>query len=1480
MAMPPSPLPELNKPLPKTPQSLLNDWYDRIEKYSWSKAMASPSVENPASEKMLSEGLKTSGNYIFPVYPEDNIPTVFSAIPSLYFGAKLNSDSNERDLNDNGVLDRLSQAFEKIKQDIDTESSEGQSLASGVDMGLLTQAAQAVQIKDVAEYAEEQEKVRDEYEYENDGDDIDVDESEDFWNYAGEDQIIINPEETSVGGGKERLLSPTAGYAFPNVGKTNNVTRHLKDIEAISDQAEEEFEPMDPELIRLHISELESYELGNRAETITAVQANYSADTMLQRVVEANNRMASLPGIASDPIDQVDGPREPPGSQSRRKRASRVSDFRPEEIEDSDEEIAISKTMPPVQVRRTSLNILEKTSDSKKKTVSFKSRTNDSDSKFKSAPKLLLNDSSKTSAKSSKGAISKDSSRGEDNLKNWSRDADSNSANFEEVSSKISEITTQIPVIDGIEVFTSKIDQMWSPGQKQVSDWSFFHGPPLAISPSNTPSSKLANIEIPDTNMGLAGLSYQPLNQNSSSLRPAAVQKDPFALSPVTARMINVFRWDRQPPSLSELQANWHGEPEREYRDPYFSNPSDATGSTKVFGNKRFKVGAENDLSSLDEFSKICRYTGIFPSSGILKMHELKLKFGVTEPTKPFSANVGSNLPTGWTLARGPPSKIAVKKWLALHPEDQSGSQPKKLKAQKASQLEGPTPKNKFGYKYSQIKTEALNHEMQHLVSMSVEVLTTSMTESDRVLANLPKMKLPDPAVNSILAVFYCFHGFLEVNHRSNGHRDGYHVGMIIVEDQMDDEISDPMPYRLNGISGYPVKIVSSEMELFTELVSKIREFDPDILLGYEVHLSSWGYLIERAKLQHEFDLLRELSRMLVNVKKKFGREQDQFAYKGTCAISCSGRIFLNVWRLMRSELTLTNYSLENTVFHVLHQRIPKFSPATLYSWYAAKGLKRWRSIMYFVDRVQFSLFLLEDTSLLSRSCEFARVYGIDLFSVISRGSQYKVESILSRITRPENFVQFSPTREQVRNMRAIECLPLIMEPETKFYKNPVAVFDFQSLYPSVMIGYNICFSTCLGRMRDINGAPKKFGAMELYDLPLDLVEALKDHVYITHNGVVFVKSHVREGALGRMLKEILDTRVMVKTCMKAYRSDPALLRILDARQLGLKLVANVTYGYCGASYSGRMPCAEIADSIVETGRRSLEDAMRTVKENFSGWRGTVVYGDTDSMFVELPGLSVGTAFKVYLPCVLLAKKRYVGFMFETVEDKAPIFDAKGIETVRRDGFPAMSKMVEDSLKILFRTQDMSQLKAYLYRQWDKILSNRAALNDLIIATEFKLKDYRNLPPGVALATRNIEYDKRTEPQGGERVPYIICEERNTRYSNRSFFPIDVAKNRTLIPDGKVYVRKSAQALSRIFNLIGIDIEAWFNQMPKRNFTVRFSKAQNLVSTTSARGQFKIDQFYLSNTCVVCSETARNEENVLCEECRTNRSQSTLAEVQ
>jgi len=69
--------------------------------------------------------------------------------------------------------------------------------------------------------------------------------------------------------------------------------------------------------------------------------------------------------------------------------------------------------------------------------------------------------------------------------------------------------------------------------------------------------------------------------------------------------------------------------------------------------------------------------------------------------------------------------------------------------------------------------------------------------------------------------------------------------------------------------------------------------------------------------------------------------------------------------------------------------------------------------------------------------------------------------------------------------------------------------------------------------------------------------------------------------------------------------------RVLNARQLALKLIANVTYGYTAAGFSGRMPCAELADSIVQAGRVTLERAIALVN-NHPAWRARVVYGDTD----------------------------------------------------------------------------------------------------------------------------------------------------------------------------------------------------------------------------------------------------------------------------
>lgn len=72
--------------------------------------------------------------------------------------------------------------------------------------------------------------------------------------------------------------------------------------------------------------------------------------------------------------------------------------------------------------------------------------------------------------------------------------------------------------------------------------------------------------------------------------------------------------------------------------------------------------------------------------------------------------------------------------------------------------------------------------------------------------------------------------------------------------------------------------------------------------------------------------------------------------------------------------------------------------------------------------------------------------------------------------------------------------MPLIMEPASAFYTSPLLVLDFQSLYPSIMIAYNYCYSTCLGRITEFQGG-YKFGVLSSLDIPSDVLEKLQDHI-------------------------------------------------------------------------------------------------------------------------------------------------------------------------------------------------------------------------------------------------------------------------------------------------------------------------------------------------------------------------------------------------
>lgn len=108
------------------------------------------------------------------------------------------------------------------------------------------------------------------------------------------------------------------------------------------------------------------------------------------------------------------------------------------------------------------------------------------------------------------------------------------------------------------------------------------------------------------------------------------------------------------------------------------------------------------------------------------------------------------------------------------------------------------------------------------------------------------------------------------------------------------------------------------------------------------------------------------------------------------------GRILLDVWRLMRSEIALTSYTFENVMYHIMHKRCPFHNYRSLSEWYFSPG-SRWIVLEYYLERVRGTLALLDQLDLIGRTSEMAKLIGIQFYEVLSRGSQFRVESMMLR---------------------------------------------------------------------------------------------------------------------------------------------------------------------------------------------------------------------------------------------------------------------------------------------------------------------------------------------------------------------------------------------------------------------------------------------------------------------------------------------------
>ena len=173
--------------------------------------------------------------------------------------------------------------------------------------------------------------------------------------------------------------------------------------------------------------------------------------------------------------------------------------------------------------------------------------------------------------------------------------------------------------------------------------------------------------------------------------------------------------------------------------------------------------------------------------------------------------------------------------------------------------------------------------------------------------------------------------------------------------------------------------------------------------------------------------------------------------------------------------------------------------------------------------------------------------------------------------------------------------------------------------------------------------------------------------------------------------------------------------------------------------FRGERMLEQVALLTARECRRSLEDAFRIGGEI----AGSVTAANPAPVLLRME--------KVYHPCFMVSKKRYVGLSYEAPgPPESAHLDCKGIEIVRRDSCPVVGKVMEKCIRMLFAKKDLSAVKAYLQRSWTKMLAGRLSLADYVFAKEVRLGSYKpgaTLPPAAEVATRMMMEDPRSEPR-------------------------------------------------------------------------------------------------------------------------------------
>ena len=506
---------------------------------------------------------------------------------------------------------------------------------------------------------------------------------------------------------------------------------------------------------------------------------------------------------------------------------------------------------------------------------------------------------------------------------------------------------------------------------------------------------------------------------------------------------------------------------------------------------------------------------------------------------------------------------------------------------------------------------------------------------------------------------------------------------------------------------------------LLAEFARWIRSYDPDIILGYNSNGFDWPYMVKRSEL--------------LGINLDVGRAKNSIPRTSVYGhISIQGRANVDLYDFAKEMYEVKIKSLEEVADYL---GIMKKSERTLIPWfqiyeYWDNAQKRTKLIQYAKDDVVSTLKLGE--KFLPFALQLSSLTGLPLDQVGAASVGFRLEWFLIRAAR--KYKELVPNR--IERPYVTYRGAMVLQPKKGIHRN-IAVLDFSSMYPNLMIKYNI--------------GPDTFGSQE----------CSKEECYIIP-GTSYKFRKEPPGFYKSVLTTLLSLRKKVKAEMKKYSPDTPQYRLLNERQKALKVLANASYGYMGWT-GARWYFKEGAEAVTALGRMTISKAIDIAK----GLGLSVIYGDTDSLFVtndpekidkfinrvdkEL-GLEIKID-KIYEKVFFTeAKKRYVGLL------KDGRVDIVGFEAVRGDWTEIAKEVQEEVAKIVLQTESVDKAIAHVRDIISNLRDGKVPLEKLIIWKKLskKLEEYDVSTPHVMAARRLKETGIKIEP--GSEIGYIIVK--------------------------------------------------------------------------------------------------------------------------